>query len=113
MARVTTPRSAAARDSAPTPVRRHAAAVRSPVQSEDSGLERLKNLEVRLALARAGSDERLGLTGAIRFEADAYRKSLDDEQAKAAQGRLPEPATVARASRRRANGVPRRPAPRR
>jgi len=76
------------------------------------GLERLKNLEVRLALARAGSAERVGLTGAIRIEADAYSKSLDAEQAKAAQGRLPEPA-VARASRRRASRVPRRSAPRR
>jgi len=97
----------------PTPVRRHAAAVRSPVRREDSSLERLKNLEVRLALARAGSAERVGLTGAIRIEADAYRKSLDAEQAKAAQGRLPEPATVARAARRRASRVPRRSAPRR
>jgi hypothetical protein len=113
MARVATPRSATARVSVPTPARRHAAAVRSPVHREDSGLERLKNLEVRLALARAGSDERLGLTGAIHIEADAYRKSLDAEQAKAAQGRLPEPATVARASRRRASRVPRRSAPRR
>jgi hypothetical protein len=50
----------------------------------DAGLERIKDLEIKLALAPANSHERRTLRAAIRVEADAYRKSLDVEQASAA-----------------------------
>jgi len=48
-----------------------------------AGLERLKHLEGQLALAPRRSRQRRTLVTAIRVEADAYRKSLDLEQAMA------------------------------
>jgi hypothetical protein len=48
-----------------------------------AGLERLKDLEDQLALAPRHSRQRRTLVMAIRVEADAYRKSLDLEQAMA------------------------------
>jgi hypothetical protein len=50
----------------------------------DAGLERIKDLEIKLALAPVNSLQRRTLRAAIRVEAGAYRKSLDAEQAGAA-----------------------------
>jgi hypothetical protein len=84
----------------------------SPSQDQAAGLERLKELEEKLARARAGS-RRLKLIDAIRIEADAYRKSLDAEQAKASQSAKPGPPFVLRLGRGRASALRRRSAPRR
>jgi hypothetical protein len=48
-----------------------------------AGLDRLKRLEEELASVPVRSRQALQLTEAIRAEADAYRKSLDVEQATA------------------------------
>jgi hypothetical protein len=48
-----------------------------------AGLERIKHLEEQLASTRANSRQYRRLRAAIRTEADAYRKSLDIEQAMA------------------------------
>jgi len=56
------------------------------VTEADAGLERIKHLEEQLAPTRANSREHRRLSAAIRIEADAYRKSLDIEQATAAHG---------------------------
>jgi Tfp pilus assembly protein PilO len=48
-----------------------------------SGLERIIHLEEQLALAPVDSRQRRTLNAAIRIETDAYRKSLDTEQATA------------------------------
>jgi len=45
-----------------------------------AGLERIKHLEAQLAAAPVQSRQHHTLTVAIRSEAAAYRKSLDDEQ---------------------------------
>jgi hypothetical protein len=76
--------------------------VGSPSRDQDVGLERLKFLEGKLACAPARSVQRLTLIDAIRIEADAYRKSLDAEQAEAVHGAEPGPAAGHRAARRRA-----------
>jgi hypothetical protein len=47
----------------------------------DAVLERIKKLERLLAEAPADSLRHRELTQAIRIEATAYRKSLDDDQA--------------------------------
>jgi hypothetical protein len=49
----------------------------------DAGLERIKHLEEQFASAPAMSRQRRTLSAAIRIEADAYRKSLDIDQAAA------------------------------
>ena len=48
-----------------------------------AGLERLKHLEDQLASAPSDRRTRHALSMAIRVEAEAYRKSLDTEQANA------------------------------
>jgi hypothetical protein len=48
-----------------------------------AGLERLKHLEDQLASAPKDSRQHRALSIAIRVEVDAYRKSLDIEQAAA------------------------------
>jgi hypothetical protein len=53
------------------------------MRETEAGLERIKHLEVQLALAPNNSPERRTLRAAIRTEADAYRRSLDLEQARA------------------------------
>ena len=57
----------------------------------DAGLERLKHLEEQLAPAPVNSPEHRRLSAAIRIEADAYRKSLDTEQATAKHDAHPQP----------------------
>jgi hypothetical protein len=76
--------------------------VGSPSQDQDAGLERLKDLEEKLARAPAGRPQRLKLIDAIRIEAEAYRKSLNAEQAKAAHGAKPGPPSVPHPARDRA-----------
>ena len=112
MARVTPRRKATARASGRTPARYRAAVVGSPSQDQDAGLERLKDLEEKLARTPASSHQRIKLIGAIRTEASAYRKSLDAEQAKAAHGAEPGPAAAPRQGRRRAIPLRARSAPR-
>ena len=85
----------------------------SPSRDQAAGLERLKHLEEKLALAPAGSHQRLELIDAIRIEADAYRKSLDAEQATAVHDAKPGPAAAPRPARRRAIPLRGRSAPRR
>jgi len=53
------------------------------VTEADAGLERIKHLEERLAPVPVNSRQHRTLVAAIRIEADAYRKSLDSEQATA------------------------------
>lgn len=53
------------------------------VTEADAGLERIKHLEEQLAAAPVNSHQYRTLSAAIRFEADAYRKSLDAKQATA------------------------------
>ena len=52
-------------------------------ESPDAGLERIKHFQEQLTHALVNSRQRRELTEAIRIEADAYRKSLDIEQATA------------------------------
>jgi hypothetical protein len=52
-------------------------------ESPDAGLERIKHFQEQLTHAPVNSRQRRELTEAIRIEADAYRKSLDTEQATA------------------------------
>jgi len=54
-----------------------------------AGLDRLKHLENELASVPARSRRARQLSAAIRVEADAYRKSLDVEQATAAHDANP------------------------
>lgn len=53
------------------------------VTEADAGLERIKHLEEQIVPMPANSRQRRRLRAAIRIEADAYRKSLDTEQAAA------------------------------
>jgi hypothetical protein len=53
------------------------------VTEADAGLERIKHLAQQLASAPVNSHQHRRLSAAIRFEADAYRKSLDADQATA------------------------------
>jgi hypothetical protein len=55
------------------------------------GLERIKRLGEHLASAPVNSREHRVLSAAMRVEADAYRKSLDTEQATAAHDAQPRP----------------------
>jgi hypothetical protein len=54
-----------------------------------AGLERIKRLEEELRATPANSGRRRELGTAIRIEADAYRKSLDTEQATATHDAKP------------------------
>jgi hypothetical protein len=51
------------------------------VTEADAGLERIKHLAQQLAPAPVNSHQHRRLSAAIRFEAAAYRKSLDADQA--------------------------------
>src|SRR5580704_4781752 len=79
----------------------------------DAGLERIKHLEEQLAPTAVNSRQHHRLRAAIRIETDAYRKSLDTEQAAATHDAHPQP-TVSRGSLNRASAsrtptlVPRR-----
>jgi hypothetical protein len=79
----------------------------------DAGLERIKHLEEQLAPTAVNSRQHQRLRAAIRIETDAYRKSLDTEQAAATHDAHPQP-TVGLGSLNRAspartpNLVPRR-----
>lgn len=53
------------------------------VTEADAGLERIKHLAQQLASAPVNNHQHRRLSAAIRFEADAYRKSLDADQATA------------------------------
>jgi hypothetical protein len=53
------------------------------VTEADAGLERIKHLAQQLAPAPVNSHQHRRLSAAIRVEADAYRKSLDADQATA------------------------------
>jgi hypothetical protein len=55
----------------------------------DAGLERIKHLVEELAPAPVNSHQHRALSAAIRVEADAYRKSLDTEQAMATHDAKP------------------------
>ena len=59
------------------------------VDETHARLERIKHLAEQLAPAPVDSRQRHRLSAAIRIEADAYRKSLDIEQA--AASRRPHP----------------------
>jgi hypothetical protein len=83
----------------------------SPSQDQDAGLERLRDLEEKLARAPAGRPRRLKLIDAIRVEADVYWKSLDAEQADPAHGAKPGPPSVPRPARGRAVPLRGRSAP--
>jgi hypothetical protein len=83
------------------------------VLEAEAGLERIKHLEVQLAAAPVNSLGHRTLSAAIRIEADAYRKSLDVEQAEATHDEKPHFAVgpVARPSlisRKKQTLVPRR-----
>jgi hypothetical protein len=54
-----------------------------PAPDGDAGLERIKHLQGQLARAPHDSSQRRELTALIRVEANAYRKSLDVQQATA------------------------------
>jgi hypothetical protein len=53
------------------------------VTAADERLQRIKHLEVQIARTRPNSSSHRTLRAAIRIETDAYRKSLDTEQATA------------------------------
>ena len=57
----------------------------------DTGLERITHLEQQLAAAPVNSRQHRTLSATIRVEADAYRKSLDDQQATATHDAEPQP----------------------
>jgi hypothetical protein len=65
---------------------------RNSTAGADSILERIKRLETQLPAAPRNSGRRRALSVAIRIEADAYRKSLDAEQATATHDAKPQPA---------------------
>jgi hypothetical protein len=112
MARVTPRRKAKARVSGRAPARHRAAVMSSAAQKQAAGLERLKHLEEKLALAPASSHQRLTLVEAVRIEANSFRKSLDTEQATAAYGAKPGPPSVHRQASGRAIALRGRSAPR-
>jgi hypothetical protein len=58
----------------------------------DTGLERIIHLEEQLAPTSVNSRHHRTLRAAIRIKADAYRKSLDTEQATATHDTKPQPA---------------------
>ena len=63
-------------------MKRHTIVARETAQA--AGLERLKHLEEQLGATPVNGGQHRTLRAAIRTEADAYRKSLDTEQAAAA-----------------------------
>jgi hypothetical protein len=65
---------------------------RNSAADTDSILERIRLLEAQLPAAPVNSRRRRALSVAIRIEADAYRKSLDAEQATATHDAKPRPA---------------------
>src|SRR5271167_280193 len=71
-------------------MRRNTTATRATEATD--GLERLGHLEEQLAHAPVNSRVHRALRTAIRIEADAYRKSLDTEQATATHDVRPKPA---------------------
>jgi hypothetical protein len=71
-------------------VERHTVVAR--VTEADAGLERIKHLADQLAPEPVNSRRHRTLSAAIRIEADAYRKSLDTEQATATHDAKPQPA---------------------
>ena len=75
------------------------------VTEADAGLERIKHLVEQLAPAPVNSPQHRTLSAAIRIEADAYRKSLDTEQATATHDAKPQPA-VGRGSLNRTDPRP-------
>jgi hypothetical protein len=60
------------------------------VTEADAGLERIKRLEEQLAPTPVNSRLHRALSAAIRIEANAYRKSLDTEQATATHDAKPQ-----------------------
>jgi hypothetical protein len=62
----------------------------SRMPAADSGLERITHLEEQLAHMPVNSRQHRTLSAAIRIEADAYRKSLDTEQATATHDAKPQ-----------------------
>lgn len=56
---------------------------KTTVPETDAGIERLLHLEEQLARAPVNSRRHHALRAGIRIETDAYRKSLDIEQAAA------------------------------
>ena len=65
------------------PARSNAAVAERESPDAEAGLERIKHFQEQLTHAPVNSRQRRELTEAIRIEADAYRKSLDTEQATA------------------------------
>ena len=63
------------------------------VNKSEAGAERIRNLEEELARAPVGSPERHLLKTAIRNEAGAYRKALDNERATATHDARPQQPT--------------------
>jgi GAF domain-containing protein len=70
----------------------------------DARLELIKHLAEQVATAPVHSRRRHTLKTAIRVEADAYRKSLDSEQAAATHGAESRPAGRARIAKHTTNG---------
>jgi hypothetical protein len=68
---------------------KHNTIVRRATEMAD-GLERIKHLAEQLAPAPVNSRRHRTLRAAIRIEADAYRKSLDTEQATASHDAKPQ-----------------------
>jgi hypothetical protein len=77
------------------------------VTGADAILERIKRLEAQLAAAPVKRGQHRALSAAIRIEADAYRKSLDAEQAKAPYDAKPQLAVGPRPLNR--TSAPRKP----
>jgi hypothetical protein len=92
-------------------VKRNTAVAR--VTEANARLERIKHLQEQLAPAPVNSRQHRTLSVAIRIEADAYRKSLDTEQAAATHDAKPQPAVgLGSLNRGSASGKP-DPCPRR
>ena len=69
------------------PMKRRITVGRAP--NGAAGLERIRHLEEQLAPTAVNSHQYRRLRAAIRIETDAYRKSLDFEQATATHDRKP------------------------
>lgn len=69
------------------PMKRRITVGRAPKGA--AGLERIRHLEEQLAPTAVNSHQYRRLRAAIRIETDAYRKSLDFEQATATHDRKP------------------------
>jgi hypothetical protein len=55
----------------------------SPLPNTDAGLERIKRLEMRLALEPVDTTAHRAIAAAVRIEAGLYRRSLDARSAAA------------------------------